>query len=102
MNLEQIVSAGEKGGTIEQPLGGKSFSDAQVLATVSARLTTKTNEKNTLLTQLASACAQAEREEVMLGSGSQSTGTIRRLVQQITLLEGQIEYLTRAVTGLGG
>lgn len=102
MNLIFQPSPGGKGGTIDQPLGGKTLDDATVLVFVTAKRTAKNSEKTVALDELNAACAQAEREEAMLGSGSQTTGTIQQLVATITRLEGELEHLDRAYTALGG
>ena len=102
MNLVFFPSPGGKGGTIDQPLGGKRLADADVLALVTAKRTAKNAEKTAALAALQTACTAAEREEAMLGSGSQQTGTIQRLVQTITRLEGELAHLDQAYTGLGG
>src|SRR5216117_1158602 len=104
MNLEYVPSARPNQSTAGGPLGGKRFTDAEVLSIrqVATRITAKTSEKTTAITALEAACAQAERDESMLGSGNAQTGTIRTLVQTITRLEGELEYLNRAYTGLGG
>jgi hypothetical protein len=102
MNLLYSPSPRPKESTAGGPLGGKRFTDPQVLPFVSAKITAATAAKDAAITALNAACAQAERDEVMLGSGDAQTGTIQALVLQITRLESILEYLGRAYTALGG
>lgn len=104
MNLQFFPSPRPDVAHPQTPLAGRSLSDADVLtiSNLSARISATTSEKTAALAALEAACAEAERQEVMLGTGSAQSKSIQDLVQQITALEARLEYLNRAYTGLGG
>jgi hypothetical protein len=82
------------------PLKPQAADDATVAAAMSARKAAAESELATRQDELAQACAEAARDELITGSGQDHTGAIARAVQRITELEGLIEFYDQALSVL--
>jgi hypothetical protein len=79
---------------------GPVLTDEQVAAGLTTQRSAKSDEKDTLVAELAAACAQASRDLANLLGNDGHERTIRDLVDRITRLEGEIEFIDQALSVL--
>jgi hypothetical protein len=104
MNLIQPATAGVSAAAsarLGQPETLTATTHDVVLeARAQAALDAANTAKTTASTALTALIAQAERERAVVGTNARLVGAIEAKVADITRLEGEIEYWTRAVAGL--